>query len=201
MGLKRQMIYGGNMVFNRSLSFSILKQSPSVSEFVFDDLNSNALSFSYKRQETMSYEEIAYLSDLDHEVGALSIMGLGLWRLRPKLKSVMASYLSRLEGIIRQCCIDDGLEVKYDRDFEYWDTLDPTGEKDDIDPCFATHAPDPKELMPGFPRLQIEKRLYKSRVFSKLRMAIAKRQDGLHFFNMVMFAKPEYELPIMWIDV
>lgn len=134
---------------------------------------------------------------IDQEVLAATLLGLGLWRLRPIIRPKLAALAARIEGIIRQCCMGDALKVDYAGEFEYWDTLDPTGERDRCDPGFATSTPDPERGKPGYPRLQIENRVYTTRVFRKIHMEIAVRQDGLQVFHLLMYPKPEFDLPIL----
>lgn len=43
--------------------------------------------------------------------------------------------------------------------------------------------------MQGYPRLMIENRIYSSRVFRKLHLEVATRQDGLQVMHMVMFPR------------
>lgn len=44
-------------------------------------------------------------------------------------------------------------------------------------------------LLQGYPRLMIENRIYSSRVFRKLHLEIATRQDGLQVMHMVLFPR------------
>jgi hypothetical protein len=41
----------------------------------------------------------------------------------------------------------------------------------------------------GYPRLMIENRIYSSRVFRKLHLELAHRQDGLQVMHMVLFPR------------
>jgi len=138
---------------------------------------------------------------VDQEVFAATILGLGMWRLRPIVRPKMSAFVARIEGVIRQCCMDDDLDVGATSPFEYWDTLDPTGEYDNVDPFFAIDTPNPVRSQPGYPRLQIENRVYTSRVFRKIHMEVAIRQDGLQVFHMVMYPRLIYDVPILCMDV
>jgi hypothetical protein len=44
-------------------------------------------------------------------------------------------------------------------------------------------------LLQGYPRLMIENRVYSSRVFRKLHLEVAHRQDGLQVLHMVLFPR------------
>ena len=52
-----------------------------------------------------------------------------------------------------------------------------------------------------YPRLQIENRIYCSRVFRKLHLEIATRQDGLHVLHAVFYPRYEFDAPILAFDV
>lgn len=67
------------------------------------------------------------------------------------------------------------------QEWQYIDSLDPEGEYgswsyQDLEP--------PAKGEPGWPRLQIENRCYQSRVFRKLNIELAHRQDGLEVRTM-----------------
>jgi hypothetical protein len=47
----------------------------------------------------------------------------------------------------------------------------------------------------GYPRLQVENRVYCSRVFRKLHLEVATRQDGLDVLHMVLFPRCEAAAP------
>lgn len=44
-------------------------------------------------------------------------------------------------------------------------------------------------LLQGYPRLLIENRVYSSRVFRKLHLEVAYRQDGLQVLHMVFYPR------------
>jgi phycocyanobilin:ferredoxin oxidoreductase len=70
-----------------------------------------------------------------------------------------------------------------------------------MDPFFATNSPNPKRGDFEYPRLQIENRTYKSRVFRKIHLELAVRQDGLQVFHFVMYPRFYYGLPILCMDI
>merc|ERR1711939_560014 len=109
--------------------------------------------------------------------------------------------MSRVEGILRQCCFDDGLDVCSVEQFEFRDNFDPTGEKDKIDPFFATHTPKNKHIVRDSSRLQLENRTYTSRVFSKINLGLLVRQDGLQVFQMIAYPRIGFDLPIINVYV
>jgi phycocyanobilin:ferredoxin oxidoreductase len=137
----------------------------------------------------------------DLEVFTATTMGLGLWRLRPIMRPNIKAIAARMEGIIRQCCMDDDLHTGHTGEFEYWDTLDPTGEKDHSDPFFATTTRDPENGDSRYPRFQIENRVYVSRVFRKIHMELASRQDGIQSFRLIMYPRIRFDLPILYMNV
>jgi phycocyanobilin:ferredoxin oxidoreductase len=140
-------------------------------------------------------------NDIDQEFYTGSLLGLGLWRIRPILRPILTTLAGRVEAIIRQCCFEDGLDVDQSGGFEYWDTLDQNGTKDALDPFFATDVSYPLIGEQGYPRFQVENRLYKSRVFRKIHIELAARQDGLQIFHLVLFPKPSFDIPLLCMDV
>ncbi len=52
-----------------------------------------------------------------------------------------------------------------------------------------------------YPRLLIENRIYSSRVFRKLHLEVACRQDGLQVLHMVMYPRYSFDLPIFAMDI
>lgn len=54
---------------------------------------------------------------------------------------------------------------------------------------------------PGWPRLLVENRAYSSRVFRKLHLEVAVRQDGLEVLHCVWYPRPQFDLPILSVDV
>lgn len=68
--------------------------------------------------------------------------------------------------------------------------------------CFLTRAvtccPVPRC---SYPRLLIENRVYCSRVFRKLHIELAYRQDGLQVLHCVMYPRYAYDLPILAMDL
>jgi len=136
-------------------------------------------------------------TSIDQEVLASALTRLGLWRLRPYVTAKLCVLMTRVEGILRQCCFDDGLDVYRAEQFEYRDNLDPTGEKDKSDPFFATHTPNNKHINEDSSRLQLENRTYTSRVFSIINLGLLVRQDGLQVFQMVAYPRIGFDLPII----
>jgi len=130
-----------------------------------------------------------------------AVLGLGLWRLRPLIRPKIATLAARIEKTILQCCFEDGLAATAAGEFEYWDTSDPSGEKDSMDPFFATNAFYPSKGEIGYPRFQLENRLYTSRVFRKIHIELAVRQDGLQVLHVVFFPSLNFDLPILCMDV
>jgi phycocyanobilin:ferredoxin oxidoreductase len=76
------------------------------------------------------------------------------------------------------------------------DSLDPGNSKE-----LPHQLPDPVKEDPAWPRLQIENRAYSSYAFRKLHMEVAVRQDGLQVVHCVMYPRPEFDLPILSMDL
>jgi hypothetical protein len=160
-------------------------------------LNTKIFSAAYKAN--LNCGIVRTSNAVDQEVLASSLIGLGLWRLRPYIYDELRDLASRVEGIIRQCGLDDGLEVCTDKKFEYRDSIDPLGEKDKIDPFFATHTPYSNKLAGDLSRTQLENRVYRTRSFSKIILSFLVRRDNLQVFQMVVHPQPSIDLPIIYI--
>jgi len=66
---------------------------------------------------------------------------------------------------------------------------------------FATFTPNPNSAKGNFSRLQIENRVYVSRSFSKIHLSLLLRQDSLQIFQMVVYPKLKFDLPIIYINL
>jgi hypothetical protein len=130
-----------------------------------------------------------------------SLVGLGLWRLRTIISPKIASFASHIEGIIRQCCFNDGLNIEPLYEFEYWDTLDPNGEIDVTDPFFGCSGFSYTKNKANKPRLQLENRIYSTRVLRKIHIEMMVRQDGLHALHLMVYPRLEFDLPILRMEV
>lgn len=123
---------------------------------------------------------------------------LGSWRVRGKICPPVEALAARIEGVIREI---QGLEdlkiVKLPPRFEYADSLDPERKEGPV----TYMRPDPEKGTEGYPRLQIENRVYRSRVFRKAHLELAVRSDGLQVFHFVLYPNLEYDLPILCMDV
>ena len=53
--------------------------------------------------------------------------------------------------------------------------------------------PDPQKGEEGYPRLMVENRMYSSRVFRKLHLEVAWRQDGLQVMHGVLYPRSVQE--------
>lgn len=111
---------------------------------------------------------------------------LGMWRLRGRVVGPIEALCSRIEGIIREVEGMEGLTVeKLPERFEYADSLDPKGESTYI----YLKKDGPAKGEAGYPRLQLENRCYSTRVFEKIHLELAVRQDGLQVFHCVFFPR------------
>jgi len=143
-------------------------------------------------------------SSINHSEQNLSysmVAGLGLWRIRSIVKRKIYTIVTRLEGIIRQCCTDDDLDVFHCKEYEYWDTKDPTGRKTEIDLFSSTSHSPSKRNNQDRPRLQIENRIYTSRVFRKIHIGVAVKENGHQVINFIMYPRPQFFLPILYMDI
>jgi len=156
--------------------------------------------FTYKRN-SISTGKSNSICAFDQEILSATVFGLGLWRIRTIIRPKIATMVARVEGIIRQCCFEDGLEVIPAGKFEYLDTSDTLDGKDVMDPFFAIDIPFPLIGEQGYPRFQLENRLYASRVFRKIHIELASRQDGLQIFHLVFFPRTNFDIPILCMDV
>jgi len=179
---KDQKKHGKSSFIKMRLSYDFHDSGVHVDELVCSDINFSG-------------------STVDHEFVAATFFGLGVWRLRSVIQAKIAIFVARIEGIIRQCCTDDDLDIGLSGRFEYWDTHDLAGEKIEKDPFFTVHMTDPEKDDPDYPRLQIENRVYISRVFRKIHIEVAARQDGLQLVHLAMFPRTQFCLPILIIDL
>jgi hypothetical protein len=162
----------------------------------------NLTSLKFFRKITFNKRSFTVTAtSVDQELLASTLTGLGLWRLRPFIVPQLTLLISRIEGIIRQSCFDDGLDVVHIKQFEYMDSLDPTGEKDAIDPFFATYTPNCKKSGSRPLRIQSESRAYTSRFFRRINLSISSREDGLQIFHMVAFPRFEFDFPVLHVHL
>jgi len=134
---------------------------------------------------------------------AAEAIGLGTWRLRGSVDPTIELAAARLEGLLREV-IDDELGL-YPPDkwkAKQWDYMDTE------DPGNATwggwahvDAPDPRRGEKTYPRLQVENRVYCSRVYRKLHLEIARRQDGLCVLHAVFYPRLDHDVPIFAMDL
>lgn len=98
---------------------------------------------------------------------------------------------------LSQTCMEDGIHVEKLGRFEFLDSTDPNREKGILH--YIKGAPAKGD--PSYPRLLVENRVYSSRVFRKLHLELATRQDGLEVFHCVMYPRLEFDLPILSMDM
>lgn len=123
------------------------------------------------------------------------LIGLGLWRLKglldPKLE-VAAAYV---EAHLREHLGTELHLGPIDFEFRFCDSLLARG---DAQPGGGK---DPAKGDPAYPRFLIENRVYGSRVFRKIHMELAHRQDGMQVFHFVMYPHPTFDVPIFSVDM
>jgi phycocyanobilin:ferredoxin oxidoreductase len=149
---------------------------------------------------------IAGLADVTNQFPpamAAEMVGLGTWRLRGSLDPAIEVAAARLEGLLREL-VDDELALyppqKWKaKGWDYMDTEDPNNAR--WGGWAHVDAPDPKKGERGYPRLQVENRAYCSRVFRKLHLELARRQDGLFVLHAVFYPRLDFDLPIFALDL
>lgn len=68
-------------------------------------------------------------------------------------------------------------------------------------PCSHVPALSPLPPPARYPRLLLENRCYCSRVFRKLHIEAAWRQDGLQVVHVAMYPRYAYDMPIFAMDL
>jgi phycocyanobilin:ferredoxin oxidoreductase len=133
---------------------------------------------------------------LSAEEAALAL-SMGSWRLRPKVTPVIEALVAQIEGSWRVVLDSDLKLYSLPPQYRYMDSLDPGNSKE-----LPHQLPDPVDKEdPAYPRLQVENRAYSSYAFRKLHLEVAVRQDGLQVVHCVMYPKPEFDLPILSLDL
>merc|ERR1711937_701176 len=92
---------------------SVLRFAPMklcVTKLLQKNLSNMKICNNNKNKETFNHKISGPSNSIDQELLASTLIGLGLWRLRPYVSSALQDFTARVEGIIRQCCLDDGLK-------------------------------------------------------------------------------------------
>ncbi|KAF8066305.1 pcyA [Scenedesmus sp. PABB004] len=130
------------------------------------------------------------------------MMGMATWRLNGMVDEVFSFLVGRLEASMRELLETDIAlypAAKWKgRHWDFIDSLDPTREWEGFS---YVDMPDPIKGQEGYPRLLIENRVYSSRVFRKLHLEVAHRQDGLQVLHMVLFPRYDFDIPILALDL
>lgn len=157
-------------------------------------------------QDSLHQNIFSHTSQKRSSQEAISILGLGTWRLRGRLGGAFEALAAQLEGAWRAKVKDLGLftlpqvhlhhhcnrtqrsvhmldaAINFDNGCAAWQDLKFVDSLD-ADKSFGmwsyVDVLDPEKGGDGYPRLLIENRAYKNRVFRKLHMELAHRQDGL----------------------
>lgn len=130
------------------------------------------------------------------------MMGLGTWRMNGMVDEVFAFMTGRIEHSFREL-LDTDLAMypadKWkDKGWDFIDSLDP---KQEWGGFSYMDMPNPAKGQEGYPRLMVENRIYSSRVFRKLHLELATRQDGLQVMHMVMYPRYDFDIPILALDL
>lgn len=130
------------------------------------------------------------------------IIGMGTWRLKYCIDGVVEFLVGRLEGSLREL-LDEDLSLYPPQKWKDvgWDFIDSVDLHREWEGWAYVDIPDPEKGEPDYPRLKIENRIYCSRVFRKLHIEVAHRQDGLHILHFVMFPRYNYDIPILAMDL
>ena len=83
------------------------------------------------------------------------------------------------------------------QEMTFKDSLDPEG----LLRFSHTDLTSPTKGEPGWPRLQVENRVYTSAAFRKLHVELAARSDGLCVLHCVMYPWIDFPLPIFSLDL
>jgi phycocyanobilin:ferredoxin oxidoreductase len=149
---------------------------------------------------------VAGLADVTNQFPAAmaaEMVALGTWRLRGSLDPAIELAAAKIEALVREL-IDDELALyppnKWKaKGWDYMDTEDPNNER--WGGWAHVDAPDPKRGEQRYPRLQVENRAYCSRVFRKLHLELARRQDGLFVLHAVFYPRLDFDVPIFAMDL
>ncbi|KAG2443466.1 hypothetical protein HXX76_001822 [Chlamydomonas incerta] len=133
---------------------------------------------------------------------ANDIVGMGTWRLKDDVDPVIEFLVARLEGCWREI-LDTDLclyprEKWKEQGWDLVDSMDPTQE---LEGFSYADIPDPAKGEEGYPRLQLENRVYCSKVFRKLHVEVGLRQDGLQVLHVVIYPRYSYDMPIFGMDI
>ncbi|KAF6265515.1 phycocyanobilin ferredoxin oxidoreductase-like protein [Scenedesmus sp. NREL 46B-D3] len=150
------------------------------------------------------WEQIGILDKMQSYPPGLvaDMMGMGTWRLNGTVDEVFSFLVGRLESSMRELLDTDLALYPADKwkqqGWDFIDSLDPQKEWEGFS---YVDMPDPLKGMEGYPRLLIENRVYSSRVFRKLHLEVAHRQDGLQVLHMVLFPRYDFDIPILALDL
>lgn len=130
------------------------------------------------------------------------LLGMGMWRARAYAEDVIQLLVSRIEGSWREAMKRDlNLYPPAEWKGKGWDFCDNMDPDNELDGFSDGDIPDPEKGEEGYPRLFIENRLYCSRVFRKMHLEVACRQDGLQVLHLVMYPRYTYDLPLFCLDL
>jgi len=176
----------------------------SLIDYVDRDMEKYSSLMEVIEQYTLEEKQDMQLNSLKTEFSAAMVndmIGLGTWRLRDMLDPTVAFLVQRIESTWREAFIDDlnlYPAAKWKGKYEICDSEDPARE---LEGWSYGDVPFPEKGAEGYPRLLIENRVYCSRVFRKLHVEVACRQDGLQVVHVVMYPRYAYDLPIWAMDV
>ncbi|GLC43951.1 hypothetical protein PLESTB_000213300 [Pleodorina starrii] len=158
-----------------------------------------------------AYEEAEMLKLLAGDDGNLDgypaaaandVIGMGSWRLKSYVDPVIEFLVARIEGSWREFMDEDLCLYPRDKWKSLgWDLVDSEDPKRELEGFSYADIPDPEKGAEGYPRLQLENRVYCSRAFRKLHVEVGIRQDGLQVLHVVLYPRYNYDLPIFGLDI
>ncbi|GAX73683.1 hypothetical protein CEUSTIGMA_g1134.t1 [Chlamydomonas eustigma] len=133
---------------------------------------------------------------------ASEINGMGCWRLANSVDAAIQFLVTRIEGSWRELLKSDlNLYPPIEWKAHGWDWCDSMDPGMELEGFADVDVPNPKPGEEGFPRLLLENRIYCSKVFRKLHIEVAIRQDGLQVLHVVLYPRYKYDLPILAMDL
>lgn len=130
------------------------------------------------------------------------LIGMGMWRAKGYAEDVIQILVTRIESSWREAMKRDlNLYPPQEWKGKGWDFCDSMDPENELEGYSDGDIPDPEKGEEGYPRLFIENRIYCSRVFRKLHLEVACRQDGLQVLHMVMYPRYTIDLPLLCLDL
>ncbi|GMH37566.1 hypothetical protein BSKO_05439 [Bryopsis sp. KO-2023] len=173
---------------NRSIPCKLQSAAPNANP---ETENSQHLWADYMTFEVDHAEDAASPQTIRH------LIGLRTWRLNGMVGMEFEFLVSEVEGLWRQILEEDIRLGTLDRAAKLLDSIDLERKGE----TFSRQTEDPEPTDPGYPRMFSETREYASRVFRKLHVNLAVRQDGVELMHIMMVPYLEYDMPIFTLEM